>query len=77
MLFEVKRQDNHVASSAIDRLRVLHQCVVDEVAAVFTDDVEQAKTELQLGIEFEERQIDVATHAHLKIEVERFQAQSK
>ena len=45
VLLEVKRQDNHVASSAIDRLRVLHQRIVDVVAAVFTDDVEQAKTE--------------------------------
>ena len=76
VLFEVKRKDNHATSSAIDRLCVLHQRIIDEVAAVFTDDVEQAKTELQLGIQFEERQIDVATHAHFKIEVERFQAQS-
>ena len=76
-LFEVERQDYHVVSSAIDRLCVLLQRIVDEVAAVFADDVEQAKTKLQFGIEFEKRQIDVATHAHFEIEVKRFQAQSK
>jgi hypothetical protein len=66
------RQDYHVVSSAIDRLCVLLQRIVDEVAAVFADDVEQAKTELQLEVQFEERQIDVATHAHFEIEVKRF-----
>ena len=72
VLFEVKRKDNHTTSAAIDRLCVLHQRIIDEVAAVFTDDVEQAKTELQLGVQFEEGQIDVATHAHFEIEVKRF-----
>ena len=60
---------------AVDGLSVFQQGTVDEVASVLLDDVEQAEAELNLRNELEERQINVATHADLKIEVERLEPQ--
>ena len=74
-LLEVERQDNHVAVASVDGLCVLHQRAVDEVATVLLDDIEQAEAKLQFGDELEERQVDVASHAHLKVEVEGLEPQ--
>ena len=61
--------------TSVDAIGVFQQSAVDEVAAVTMDDVQQAKAELELGVELEEGQVDVATHADLEIEVEGLQSQ--
>ena len=61
--------------AAVDSICELHQRTVNKVAAVSLNDVEQAKAELQLRIELEERQIDVATHADFQIDVKRLESQ--
>ena len=61
--------------SAIDSLGVLQQSAVDKVASVFLDDVEQAEAELQLRDKLEVRQVYVAPHADLEIDIERLEAQ--
>ena len=60
---------------AIDGLGVLEQRSVDKVAAVLLYDVQQAKAELEFRDELEVRQVDVAAHADLQVDVERLEAQ--
>ena len=54
----------------VQRVGIFHQGAVDEVGALFLQDVQEAEGEFQFGIEFEEGQIDVAAHAHLDEAVE-------
>lgn len=61
--------------TAVDCLCVFQQSAVDEVASIFINDVKQAKAELKFWYELKERQIDVAPHADLQIEVERLEPQ--
>lgn len=61
--------------AAVDTLGVLHQGTVYEVAAVFLKDIQQTEAELDFGVEFEERQVDVTAHSHFQIEVEGFEPQ--
>ena len=72
---KVERQDYHVAAATIDIIRVLHQRIVNEVAPVLVDDIQQAKAELYLRDKLEERQVKVAPKADLQIEVERLEPQ--
>ena len=60
---------------AVDTLGVFHQGTVYEVATVFMDDVQKAEAELDFGVEFEERQVNVASHADFQIEVKGFKSQ--
>lgn len=59
----------------MDAVGELQHVGVGQVGTVVLDDIQKTEAELELGHKLEERQIDVATHANLKIEVEGLEQQ--
>lgn len=59
----------------IDTASVLEQSTVDKVATILVNDIQEAKTELELRDELKVRQIDVTAHTYLQVNVERLKAQ--
>lgn len=69
-LLEIEGEDNHGGAAAVEAVGVLHQGLVDEVAAVVDNDVAEAEAELQLGNQLEVAEVDVAAKTDLEIAVE-------
>ena len=54
VLLEVEGKNNHAAGYLVEWLSVLEEVGVDEVGAIFDQEIGEAKAELELGDELEE-----------------------
>lgn len=65
-LLEIEGQYHHAARCSVERLSVLEQVLVYEVATVLYQQISESEAELQLRDELEEGQIQVTSKANLK-----------
>ena len=64
--FEIEAERNHVECGAVHALREEILRRIGQVGTVLAQDVVKAKAEFEFGDEFEEREVDVAPHAHFQ-----------
>ena len=67
LLLKMERKHDHLAGSLFHRLGIHHHVLVLQFVGMSgVETVAQAITELEFRAQFEERQIEVAPHSHLK-----------
>ena len=69
MLLEIEGEHYHAARRPFERLGILQQILVNEVATVLDQQVGESEAELNLRDELEEWQIEVTPHAQLQRQV--------